>query len=45
MRYARADLDLKRQALARIFPGSLSPPCGGHLRFDGSGLIERLRRL
>lgn len=45
MRYARADLDLKRQALAQVFPESLSPPRAGHLRFDGSGLIERLRRL
>jgi hypothetical protein len=26
MRYARADLDLKRQALSQVFPDALAPP-------------------
>ncbi len=29
MRYARADLDVKRQALAQVFPEVLAPPKGG----------------
>src|SRR5271166_5637867 len=29
MRYARADIDLKRQALAQVFPEVLAPPKGG----------------
>jgi integrase/recombinase XerD len=33
MRYARADLDLKRQALSQIFPDFLGPPLVG---FDGT---------
>ena len=28
MRYARADLDLKRQALAQVFPDAIAPPPG-----------------
>ena len=45
MRYARADLDLKRQALAQVFPGALSPPRGGHLLLDGRDLVGWLRRM
>lgn len=45
MRYARADLDLKRQALAQVFPDALSPPPGGRLLIDGSDLVGWLRRL
>jgi hypothetical protein len=26
MRYARADIDLKRQALTQVFPDTLAPP-------------------
>ena len=29
IRYAGADLDLKRQALAQVFPGAAAPPPGG----------------
>jgi integrase/recombinase XerD len=45
MRYARADLDLKRQALAQVFPDALAPPPGGRLLIDGSDLVGWLRRL
>jgi site-specific recombinase XerD len=45
MRYARADLDLKRRALAQVFPGAVAPPPGGRLLLDGTDLIGWLRRL
>jgi site-specific recombinase XerD len=45
MRYARADLDLKRQALAQVFPDSLAPPHGGRLLINGTELIGWLRGL
>lgn len=45
MRYARADLELKRQALAQAFPEALSPPRAGQLRLDGADLLGRLRRM
>lgn len=45
MRYARADLDLKRQALAQVFPEILGAPKAGHVRLDGSELKRWLRRL
>lgn len=45
MRYARADLDLKRQAIAQVFPDALSPPRGGRLLINGSDLAGWLRRL
>ena len=45
MRYARADLDLKRQALAQVFPDAVAPPPGGRLLIDGSDLAGWLRRL
>ena len=45
MRYARADLDLKRQALSQVFPDALAPPRGGHLMLDGSDLVGWLRRM
>jgi integrase/recombinase XerD len=44
MRYARADLNLKRQALSQVFPEALSPPRGGHLLLDGRELVTWLRR-
>jgi len=45
MRYARADLDLKRQALSQVFPAILAPPRAGHVLFDPDGLSSWLRRL
>jgi integrase/recombinase XerD len=45
MRYARADLDLKRQALAQAFPETLAPPRAGQLRINGADLIGWLRRM
>ena len=45
MRYARADLDLKRQALSQVFPDALAPPRGGHLLIDGKDLLGWLRRM
>ena len=45
MRYTRADIDLKRQALAQVFPDVLAPPKGGAYRFTGADLTGWLRRL
>jgi integrase/recombinase XerD len=45
MRYARADIDLKRQALAQVFPEVLAPPKGGVYLFNGADLRDWLRRL
>ncbi len=45
MRYAKADLDLKRQALSQVFPETLAAPAGGRLRLDGSEFARWLRRL
>lgn len=45
MRYARADLDLKRQALAQVFPEVLAPPRGGAFVFRGEDITGWLRRL
>lgn len=45
MRYARADIDLKRQALAQVFPDAVTPPPGGRLLLNGSDLISWLRKL
>lgn len=45
MRYARADLDLKRQAISQVFPDSLTPPRGGHMLLDGKELVGWLRRI
>ena len=45
MRYARADIDLKRQALAQVFPEVLEPPKGGAFAFHGDGVIGWLHRL
>jgi integrase/recombinase XerD len=45
MRYAKADMDLKRQALAQVFPGTLALPVGGRVRLDGSEFSRWLRRL
>jgi integrase/recombinase XerD len=45
MRYARADLDLKRRALAQAFPDAIAPPPGGRLLLDGTDLVSWMRRL
>ena len=45
MRYARADLDLKRQALAQVFPDAIAPPPGGRLLLAGTDLVGWLRRI
>jgi site-specific recombinase XerD len=45
MRYARSDLDLKRQALSQVFPDILAPNAKAHVLFDPSGLRHWLRRL
>jgi site-specific recombinase XerD len=45
MRYARADIDLKRQALAQVFPEVLAPPKGGAFVFHDNDLTGWLRRL
>jgi integrase/recombinase XerD len=45
MRYARADIDQKRQALLQVFPEVLAAPLGGGLRIDGSELVGWLRGL
>lgn len=45
MRYARVDLDLKRQALSQVFPDALAPPRGGRLLIDGADLVGWLHRI
>lgn len=45
MRYARADIDLKRQAIAQVFPDALAPPRGGRFEPDGRDLVGWLRRM
>ena len=45
MRYARADIDLKRQALAQVFPDALAPPRNGYPMLDGRDLVGWLRRM
>jgi site-specific recombinase XerD len=45
MRYARADLDLKRRALEQVFPDAIAPPPAGRLFLDGTDLVGWLRKL
>jgi len=45
IRYARADMDLKRQALSQVFPEILGAPKGGRLRLDGTEIITWLKHL
>jgi hypothetical protein len=45
MRYARADMDLKRQVLSQVFPETLAAPAAGRIRLDGSEISGWLRRL
>lgn len=45
MRYAKADMDLKRQALAQVFPETLAAPATGKMRLDGTEITRWLRHL
>jgi len=45
MVYARADIDLKRQALAQVFPDVLPTPVAGHLAIPERDLVSWLRKL
>lgn len=45
MRYARADLDLKREALSQVFPEALAPPSRVHPLLDAEDLVGWLRRM
>ena len=45
MRYARADIDLKRAALSQVFPEALGPPKRPRLDTDDSNIISWLRHL
>jgi site-specific recombinase XerD len=45
MHYARADMDLKRQALSQVFPETLAAPKGGRVRLDGTEISDWLQRL
>ena len=45
MRYARSDLDPKRQALSQVFPDILASNAKAHVLFDPVGLRHWLRRL
>jgi hypothetical protein len=45
MRYARADIDLKRQALTQVFPDTLAPPDTKNFPSQGANLEHFLRNL
>ncbi|MCU4162317.1 tyrosine-type recombinase/integrase, partial [Acidiphilium sp. AL] len=45
MTYARADLDLKRQALMQVFPEILAPPRAGHVNSAAINIVDWLKRL
>jgi integrase/recombinase XerD len=45
MRYARSDLDLKRQALSQVFPDILATNSTAHVLFNPDDLSNWLRRL
>jgi integrase/recombinase XerD len=45
MRYARADIDLKRQALTQVFPDTLAPPDTKNLPSQDADLEHFLRSL
>ncbi len=45
MTYARADLDLKRQALLQVFPDAPRPPRGGRARLDQVDVVGWLCRI
>jgi integrase/recombinase XerD len=45
MTYARADIDLKRQALMQVFPEILAPPRAGHVSTAAIDIVDWLKRL
>jgi site-specific recombinase XerD len=45
MLYARADLDLKRQALLQVFPDALAPPKASDVALDRVDIVNWLRRI
>jgi hypothetical protein len=45
MTYARADIDLKRQALMQVFPDAPRPPRQGRVRLERLDVAGWLRRL
>ncbi len=45
MRYARADIDMKRQALTQVFPDTLAPPTTKDFSPESANLEGWLRRL
>jgi integrase/recombinase XerD len=45
MRYARADIDMKRQALTQVFPDTLAPPTTKDLSPESADLEGWLQRL
>ena len=45
MRYARADIDLKRAALSQVFPEALAPPKRDRLGTDDADITRWLRHL
>jgi integrase/recombinase XerD len=45
MTYARADIDLKRQALMQVFPEILAPPRGGQVSPAATNIVDWLKRL
>jgi integrase/recombinase XerD len=45
MTYARADLDLKRQAMMQVFPEILAPPRAGHVTSAAINIVDWLKRL
>ncbi|WP_245473659.1 tyrosine-type recombinase/integrase [Bradyrhizobium zhanjiangense] len=45
MTYARADIDIKRQALMQVFPEILAPPRAGHVSSATINIVDWLKRL
>ena len=43
--YAKADMDLKWQALSQVFPETLAAPVGGKMRLDGTEVTRWLKRM
>jgi integrase/recombinase XerD len=45
MRYARVDMDIKRQVLSQVFPETLAATASGRVRLDGTEISAWLKRL